>query len=169
MLRAQRRRSASIEAVQQDDAVALTPAPSAAPPGGDEMVARSEFLRLIGAPDTRASNLLRALLARCRPDAPLDEQVLTVEQLGRFVVAGPGVLRAGHPALARLEWLVLALEELPAVRQRFQATLGTVLAATRGVKLFGEIGLPNNRGLLAETSDRLTRALLPEPPATHEL
>jgi site-specific recombinase len=30
---------------------------------------------------------------------------------------------------------------------------------TRAVKLFGEIGLPNDRGLLAETSDRLARRL----------
>jgi site-specific recombinase len=37
------------------------------------------------------------------------------------------------------------------------------------VKLFGEIGLPNDRGLLAETTDRLARRFLPEPPALHEL
>ena len=37
------------------------------------------------------------------------------------------------------------------------------------MKLFGEIGLPNDRGLLAETTDRLARRFLPEPPALHEL
>ena len=62
---------------------------------------------------------------------------------------------ASHPALVRLEWLVVALEKLPAAQRRFQASLLAVLEATRGVKLLGEIGLPNNRGLLAETTDRL--------------
>jgi site-specific recombinase len=55
------------------------------------------------------------------------------------------------------------------VQRRFEATLAAVLEATRGVKLLGEIGLPNDRGLLAETVDRFARRLLPEPPATHEL
>ena len=42
------------------------------------------------------------------------------------------------------------------------ARLSAVVAGTRGVKLFGEIGLPNDRGLLAETTDRLARRFLPE-------
>ena len=135
----------------------------------DEVAPREDFLRVIGAPDHRASGLLRVLLVRCNPRAPIAEQLLAVEQLGRFVVAGPGVPTAGHPALIRLEWLVTALEKLPAAQRRFQAVVGAVMEATRGVKLLGEIGLPNERGLLAETTDRLARLLLPEPPATHEL
>lgn len=165
--------------MQQDDAaLALSsvsrpgpgPLPGSGPgPAGDELVPRDEFLRIIGAPNNRASGLLRVLLARCNPGAPLPEQLLAIEQLGRFVVAGPGIPTAGHPALVRLEWLVVALEKLPAAQRRFEATLGTVMEATRGVKLLAEIGLPNDRGLLAETTDRLARRLLPEPPATHEL
>lgn len=138
-------------------------------PSSDEIVAPDEFIEVIGAPANRASKLLRNLLIRCSPGAPLDEQLLAIEQLGRFVVAGPGVATSGHPALVRLEWLVLALERIPAAQRRFQRTLGAVMQATRGVKLFGEIGLPNERGLLAETADRLARRFLPEPPATHEL
>jgi len=160
--------------VQQDDAalalknVAL-PAPPGPPGSGDEIVSRDEFLRIIGAPNNRASGLLRVLLARCNPGAPLAEQLLAVEQLGRFIVAGPGIPTAGHPALVRLEWLVVALEKLPAAQRRFEAVVGAVIEATQGVKLLGEVGLPNERGLLAETTDRLARRLLPEPPATHEL
>lgn len=138
-------------------------------PPPDDIVPRDEFLRIIGAPNNRASSALRVLLARCNPGAPLPDRLIAIEQLGRYIVAGPGVATAGHPTLVRLEWLVVALERLPAAQQRFCATLGAVLEATRGVKLFGEIGLPNDRGLLAETSDRLARRLLPEPPATHEL
>lgn len=157
---------------QDDTALALStvslPAPPAVAPG-DELVSRGEFLRAVGAPDHRAAGLLRVLLGRCNPGAPLPDQLLAIEQLGRFIVAGPDVPTTGHPALVRLEWLVTALEKLPAVQRRFAATLGAVIEATRGVKLFGEIGLPNDRGLLAETTDRLARRLLPEPPATHEL
>ena len=147
------------------------PAPPRPPPGmpEDDLVPRDEFLRIIGAPNHRASAALRVLLGRCVPGAPLPDQLAAIEQLGRFIVAGPGVPTAGHPALVRLEWLVVALEQLPAAQRRFQAALGAVIEATRGVKLFGEIGLPNDRGLLAETVDRLARRLLPEPPATHEL
>jgi site-specific recombinase len=137
--------------------------------GITDVLPRDEFIRIIGATNNKASGLLRVLLARCRPDAPLTDQLLVIEQLGRFVVAGPSVPTAGHPALVRLEWLVLALERIPTARERFQASLQIVIEATRGVKLFGEIGLPNNRGLLAETTDRLTRRFLPEPPASHEL
>lgn len=135
----------------------------------EDLVPRDEFLRVIGATNNKASGLLRVLLARCRVGAPIAEQLTAIEQLGRYVVAGPSVASTGDPALVRLEWLVSALERLPAARRRFQASLEAVLESTRGVKLFGEIGLPNNRGLLAETTDRLTRRFLPEPPAVHEL
>jgi len=156
--------------VSQDDAaLALIDDPALLGPPSDELVPRDEFVRVIGATNNKASGLLRVLLARCRPGAPIEDHLIAIEQLGRFIVAGPSAPTAGDPALLRLEWLVVALEKLPAARRRFQASLGAVLEATRGVKLFGEIGLPNNRGLLAETTDRLTRRFLPEPPALHEL
>jgi len=155
--------------VSQDDAFALIDDPALLGPPSDELVPRDEFVRVIGATNNKASGLLRVLLARCRPGAPIEDHLVAIEQLGRFIVAGPSVPTAGDPALLRLEWLVVAVEKLPAARRRFQASLGAVLEATRGVKLLGEIGLPNNRGLLAETTDRLTRRFLPEPPALHEL
>jgi site-specific recombinase len=155
--------------VPQDDALALTEDPALPGSPSNELVPRDEFIRIIGATNNKASGLLRVLLARCRPGAPIEDQLIAIEQLGRFIVAGPSVPTGGDPALLRLEWLVVALENIPAAQRRFQASLGAVLEATRGVKLLGEIGLPNNRGLLAETTDRLTRRFLPEPPAVHEL
>jgi len=149
--------------------LALSDRPGPDDGAGDDLVPRDEFLRVIGAPNQRAGVILRAVLGHCNPGAPLADQLVAIEQLGRFVVAGPSVPTTSHAALVRLEWLVVALEQLPAARHRLQATLAAVLEATRGVKLFGEVGLPNDRGLLAETTDRLTRRLLPEPPATHEL
>lgn len=136
----------------------------------DELPPREEFLRTIGAIDGKASPLLRILLAKCRPEAPLTEQLVALEQLGRFIIAGPAVPGyVGHHTLARLEMLVVALERIPAAQARFTATLHGVLSRTQAVKLFGEVGLPNDRGLLAETTDRLARKFLPEAPQPHEL
>jgi len=149
---------------------ALIDDPELIGPPSDELPAREEFLRIIGAVDAKASPLLRVLLTKCRADAPLVEQLMAMEQLGRFIIAGPAVPgTVGHATLFRLEMLVVTLERIPAANRRFQATLLSVLSQTRGIKLFGEIGLPNNRGLLAETTDRLARRVLPEPPADHEL
>ena len=137
---------------------------------GDELPGREEFLRIIGALDAKASPLLRVLLQKCKPDAPLPEQLIALEQLGRFIIAGPSVPGvAVHQTVARLEMLVVALERIPAAKTRFQGTLRAVLSQTQAVKLFGEIGLPNDRGLLAETTDRLARRFLPEAPRPHEL
>jgi site-specific recombinase len=140
------------------------------PPPLEELPSREEFLRILGTSDVKAAPLLRVLIAKCKPDGELADQLVVIEQLGRFVVAGPKVPGAvGRSALARLEMLVLAVERLPAARRRFFGGLGVVLKETHAVKLFGEIGLPNNRGLLAETTDRLARRFLPEPPAHGEM
>jgi site-specific recombinase len=150
--------------------LALIDDPELLGPPSDEMPDRAEFLRILGVADGRATALLRILLARCNAEAPLAEQLVAIEQLGRFVVAGPNIAgSAGHSALVRLDLLVVALERIPAAQRRFRAVLHSVLSSTRGIKLLGEIGLPNDRGLLAETTDRLARKFLPQPPALHEL
>lgn len=152
------------------DALDLSHDPYREPPVSDDLPSRDEFLGILGGFESRAAALLRTLLVRCKPDAPLAEQVTALEHLGRFIVAGPTIpAPLAHPALTRLELLVVALERVPAARARFQATLHAVLSQTRAVKLFGEVGLPNDRGLWAETTDRLARRFLPEPPALHEL
>jgi len=139
-------------------------------PPSDQLPSRDEFGKLVGKGDSKTLGLLRVLLAKLAPDATLVDQLVTVEQLGRFVVAGPSVKAIEiHPTLVRLELLILALENVPAARRRFAGTISSVLSQTRAVKLLGEIGLPNDRGLLAETTDRLARRFLPEPPAIHEL
>nr|MBA2542957.1 hypothetical protein [Deltaproteobacteria bacterium] len=61
--------------------------PHLAPQGPiDELPPREEFLRIIGAIDAKASPLLRVLLAKLKPDAPFEEQLTALVQLGRFVV-----------------------------------------------------------------------------------
>jgi hypothetical protein len=108
--------------VEHDDAaLAVSDDPGLLGPPSDELAPREEFVRVIGATNNKASGLLRGLLARCKPGAPIAEQLVAIEQLGRYIVAGPSVPTAGHPALVRLEWLVVALEKLPAARPRRQA------------------------------------------------
>lgn len=135
----------------------------------DALPSRSEFLQILEIPDSKAAGLLRVLLARCRPEGSPAERLLAIEQLGLYVVAGPAVQTADAPALLRLEYLVRALERIPAARERFCATVHAVLSTTRAITLLGEIGLPNDRGLIAETIDRLARGVLPEAPAPQKL
>jgi site-specific recombinase len=139
-------------------------------PASDDLPSRDEFLATLQGADGRAAALLHLLLKRCRHGAPLTQQLTCLEHLGRFVVAGPEIPgSAGHAALTRLEMLVQALERVPAAQRRFQATLHAVMSETRAIKLFGEIGMPNDKGLWAETTDRLARTFLPEPPQHQEM
>lgn len=65
-------------------------------------------------------------------------------------------------------WLAV-LESSPQVRDRFHAGIAFILEETDGVSLFAEAGLPNDRGLLPETVDRLFRIVLPAPREESEL
>jgi site-specific recombinase len=59
-------------------------------------------------------------------------------------------------------WLSV-LEASPEVRERYRAAIATILDETDAVALFAESGLPNDRGLVPETIDRLFRIVLPAP------
>lgn len=65
-------------------------------------------------------------------------------------------------------WLSI-LENSPETRSRYQDSLAALLAATNGVSLFAESGLPSDRGLLAELSNRIFGILLPAPREYTEL
>jgi len=125
---------------------------------------RAEFLAAIGVPEGRAATLLRLLLAKCNANAPLAERLVSIEQLGRFIVAGPST-----SAVGRLELLVTAVERVPAARARLLACLRAVFAETTAERLFAVVGLPSDRGLFAEATDRLADRLLPTPPDDHDL
>jgi site-specific recombinase len=59
-------------------------------------------------------------------------------------------------------WLSI-LENSPEIRSRYHDSLAVLLAATNGVSLFAESGLPSDRGLFAELSNRIFGILLPAP------
>src|SRR5262245_30410421 len=117
----------------------------------------AQFCRLLEIPEDRAASRLRGAIEGCRWGGPLADRNYAIERLGRFVVAGPSVPEAERGAVRRLEMLVIALERLPAARLRLSRCIASVLAETSAEKLFAVVGLPNNRGLLAETFDRLAR------------
>ena len=65
-------------------------------------------------------------------------------------------------------WLSV-LEGSSEVRDRYLAGIASIMEETDGVSLFAQAGLPTDRGLLHETSERLFRTLLPTPRDETEL
>jgi len=125
-------------------------------------------------PNHRSIAQLHGHLVTLEPGAPLSVQVEMFERLGRWVTAGlppPSSLWVAPepPAVARLRIAITALERFPELQRRWVSGLGDVLSASTGVKLFAETGLPNDRGLVQETSDRLARRFLPRPPEHGQL
>ncbi|MBX7099866.1 MAG: site-specific recombinase [Myxococcaceae bacterium] len=78
--------------------------------------------------------------------------------------------RPGEAAqTARLRMLLEAMEHLPAERAALQASMARLFATSRAVTLFTDVGLPSRPAFAAETFDRLSRALLPDPPVEGDL
>jgi site-specific recombinase len=55
------------------------------------------------------------------------------------------------------------LELSPEVLNRYRESIALILRETDGLTFFASSGLPSDRGLLAETSERLSRIVLPSP------
>ncbi len=65
-------------------------------------------------------------------------------------------------------WLSI-LELSPEIRRRYQESVAALLAETNGVSLFADSGLPSDRGLMSELSNRLFALILPAPRDYREL
>lgn len=120
------------------------------------------------APRHRALRQLHAALWNCDPSATLASRVAALEELfGYLRSRGSAPVLEGAerepPELVRLHWLIRALENFPALRMRLSRVVTTVLSEGVGGGLFGRLGIPTDRGFLAETMDRISRGLLPEP------
>jgi site-specific recombinase len=94
--------------------------------------------------------------------APLDACAAALEDGARWLHAGPAMSGDEPGPTARLRLLLDVLDLSPAWRRTFAGTVTQVLAGTSALPLF-ESGLPNDRGLLDETTDRLARRFLPTP------
>ena len=73
------------------------------------------------------------------------------------------------PDRSRLIKAIEVLETLPNVRRGLQDTFADILSETEGVNLFGESGIPGDRGFIAELTDRVMGRVLPEPNDDHDL
>ncbi|HVY06584.1 MAG TPA: hypothetical protein VHB46_11460, partial [Burkholderiales bacterium] len=73
------------------------------------------------------------------------------------------------PDRTRLVKTIEVIEHLPAVRTALQDTFAEILSETEGVNLFGETGIPGDRGFIAELADRVMGRILPEPKDDHDL
>ena len=76
---------------------------------------------------------------------------------------------AGLPDRTRLVKAIEVLEALPDVRRGLQDTFADILSETEGVNLFGETGIPGDRGFISELTDRVMGRVLPEPSDDHDL
>jgi site-specific recombinase len=75
----------------------------------------------------------------------------------------------GRVDRSRLIKAIEVLEALPDVRRGLQDTFADILSETEGVNLFGETGIPGDRGFIAELTDRVMGRVLPEPSDDHDL
>jgi site-specific recombinase len=69
----------------------------------------------------------------------------------------------GQPAARALGVLAMVLERSPRAQAAVAGAIERVAAETDGLALFAEVGVPSDRGLFDEMSDRFARKALPRP------
>jgi site-specific recombinase len=100
---------------------------------------------------------------------PSVETAQTALETGARWLRTPGALIEAEPALVvRLRLLVEILEDVPRWRELLAAQIGTLLKTGQLMPAL-ESGLPNDRGLGAESADRLARRFLPAADDLHDL
>lgn len=72
-----------------------------------------------------------------------------------------GIRMKWREAYLYWELLLDVLERVPEVRARVQDAIDNILQETNAVTLFGESGLPCDRGFVVEFADRVVRKILP--------
>ena len=65
--------------------------------------------------------------------------------------------------------LLSVIQESPELVPRFQRALATLLEETDAAMLFGETGIPAERGFFGELADRVAQRLIPAPRNDHDL
>jgi site-specific recombinase len=141
--------------------------PVAPPPDRVRFSAQFAVPGLVG----RALAPLHEALRTLTPEATLEERHEQLIRIGQWLRIGAGKkakAKKGEPpgeppSSVRLRTLVRVLGEVPVFRVTLARVVTSVLAETDAVRMFSELGLPNDRGILEETTDRLARRLLPRP------
>jgi site-specific recombinase len=95
----------------------------------------------------------------------LEQRLDALVALIEWTRQGEPDINADDPTAGRIRLMlaVRALTAAPAALQAFQAMLAEVIWETEAVGLFGDTGIPNDRGFLAEFVDRILRRILPQP------
>jgi site-specific recombinase len=73
------------------------------------------------------------------------------------------VIAQGDPEIKRERVWLSILEASPEIGERYRTGIAEILKETNGVSLFSQSGLPSDRGLFTEISDRFFGHLLPAP------
>lgn len=112
---------------------------------------------------------LDSLLMSARADAPAQERLAWLHDLGAWLFAGLGEndeARASSPQSVRLRHLLAVLERAPDRKHAFAAALRGALGDRDAFDLLTETGLPRETGFAGELVDRVLARALPEPPPT---
>ncbi len=104
---------------------------------------------------------LEPLVTATTPEERADALVRLVRE-ARWSDGGPDQKQPAGSILA-------TVEASPEGRERFLGALSAILAETDGTALFGEVGIPSDRGFLSELGERISARLVPSPRDVHDL
>ncbi len=116
--------------------------------------------------DVRA--LHRCLSSLPAQAASLDAGMQTLEAVARWLRTGSALIETEPAPIVRLRLLVDVLEDVPSWRRAVVSAVARVCTEGDAVPAL-ESGLPNDRGLGPETSDRLARRFLPSSDSSRDL
>jgi site-specific recombinase len=159
--------------MRESSTPALAPA---LPPSLGEAPDLMRFAEALGPGAARLASVreLYAWLVSLDPSASLEVRTERLEAGARWLRRRGGlplreaVAPDGPSPTRRLQLLLVALKLVPSFRARLVELIARVIAESSALGLV-EAGLPNPRGLGAETADRLARRLLPSVEDAHDL
>ncbi|HEY2749351.1 MAG TPA: hypothetical protein VGL86_32255, partial [Polyangia bacterium] len=135
-----------------------------APPPDAELLA-TRFAGRLKPRDTRA---LHRWLSALGDTPTLAAAMQSLEAAARWLRSGSALIETEPAPIVRLRLLVDVLEEVPAWRRTLAAQVARACADGDALPAL-EAGLPNDRGLWPESTDRLARRLLPAAEASRDL
>lgn len=107
------------------------------------------------------NDLLEAALSATTPEARAEAFVRLLHETRRS--------GAGAEARSHLGALLDYVEADENRREGFVRSLSALLAETDGTDLFGDVGIPSDRGFLSELGNRISAGLIPSPRDAHDL
>jgi site-specific recombinase len=123
-----------------------------------ELAFRAERFTSAGVLALRLDALVALFKFLRKPDRDIPEPIAATQNTPEKVAA-----HFSDPDLKReLVWVSI-LEGSDEIRDRYREGIAAILAETNGISLFAQSGLPTDRGLVTEMSDRFFSRILPAP------